>query len=92
MANWITAQGPIRQDQEQEAFLRSPEARKGHPTAPGLRDEYVARRGSASVADGSPGVPRLQPTPSSQGPGLPGPTPSGPLQPDVFYEGEEEEG
>jgi hypothetical protein len=69
----------------QEAFLRSPEAMRGHPTAPGLRDENEPRMGREDVADGMPGVPRLVPTPGSQGPGIPGPSPSGPLQPGVHY-------
>lgn len=64
---------------------------RGHPTASGPNEEYVARRGGPSPGNGQPGVPRLQPRPESKGPGVPGQTPAGPLQPGVFYDNEDEE-
>lgn len=78
-------------DPAQEAFLRSHEAWRGHPTAPGLNEEQIVRTGAPSPGNGVPGRPRVQPTPGSQGPGLPGPTPTGPLQPGVFYDNPEGE-
>lgn len=81
----------MREDPEQDAFLRSPEARLGHPTVPGPRDAYRPRRGLASPGNGAPGLPRLQPTPTSHGPGLPGHTPSGPIQPGVHWDGPSED-
>lgn len=60
---------------------------KGHPTAPGPRDEYIPRHGRRDAADGTPGIPRVQPSPMSQGPGKPGTTPTGPLQPETVYDG-----
>lgn len=72
-------------DPVQETWLRSPEAYRGHPTAPGPRDEYKRRAGGASPGNGQPGVPRFLPT-AFQGPGLPGATPNGPIQPDVVYD------
>jgi hypothetical protein len=63
---------------------------RGHPTSPGPRDEYVPRRGRDDVADGKPGIPRLRPTPFSHADGMPGHSPAGPIQPDVFYEGWDE--
>lgn len=36
---------------------------RGHPTSPGPRDKYVAKAGRSDVDDGTPGVPRLWPTP-----------------------------
>lgn len=62
----------------------------GHPTAPGFNEPYVAQHGAPSPGNGTPGVPRVQPRPGSKGPGIPGMTPSGPTQPGVHYEGEDE--
>ena len=33
----------------------------GHPTAPGLRDEYQLRMGAPSPGNGMPGVPKILP-------------------------------
>lgn len=87
MANWFT--GPMRdEDPEQAAFLRSKEGFMGHPTSPGPREANVPRRGREDTPDGMPGIPRL--LPGTHVPGLPGTSPSGPIQPGVQYEGEEE--
>jgi hypothetical protein len=59
---------------------------RGHPTAPGLRDPYVARMGEEEFADGQPGVPRVQPTPESQAFGVPWQT-NGPMQVNTKYDG-----
>ncbi len=59
---------------------------RGHPTCPGPRDPYELRVGDSFALDGTPGLPRLRPTEGSNGPGIPGPTPSGPMQPGVEYE------
>jgi len=51
-------------------------------------DVKIARPGFSEFTDnGTPGTPRLAMTPISRGPGLPGPFPSGPLQPHVAYNG-----
>lgn len=64
-----------------------PRARmKGHPTSPGYRDAYVARAGDPGAADGTPGVPRVQPTPQSGTHGAPGPM-GNPMQPHTLYDG-----
>ena len=62
---------------------------RGHPTAPGPRDPHAPRGPIDDTDSGQPGVPRLRPSPTSHGPGVPGPTPSGPMQPGVDYEGDE---
>lgn len=67
------------------------DAMRGHPTSPGPREEQIVRRGIKSDGvDGEPGVPRLRPTPYSQGPGIPGNSPAGPMQPGIEYEGFED--
>lgn len=74
---------------EHPELLQGKEAMRGHPTAPGGRDPFIPRRGLEGPGiNGQPGVPRLIPTRLSHGPGIPGPTPSGPTQPGVRYEGE----
>jgi hypothetical protein len=63
---------------------------RGHPTSPGPNDEQVIRRGGDSPGNGQPGVPRSRPTPESKGPGIPGHSPAGPMQPGIDYEGWDE--
>lgn len=58
--------------------LPAKELMRGHATVPGPRDPYSIPEGIADFADGTPGIPRIWPTPMSQGPGTPGPTPGGP--------------
>lgn len=62
---------------------------RGHPTAPGIRDESVRRVGRQDVADGRPGVPRIWRQRHSDGPGIPYGS-QGPVQPQIRYEGEPE--
>jgi hypothetical protein len=55
--------------------LPSKELYLGHPTMPGFRDPFTPRRpivDLSTIADGSPGIPRVFPGPGSQGPGSPG--------------------
>lgn len=59
---------------------------RGHPTAPGPRDRTRRRRGGASPGNGTPNIPLVQMLPESHGPGIPGPTPTGPTMPGVFIE------
>jgi len=64
------------------------EAMRGHPTAPGPRDAFRNRVGLPSPGNGVPGLPRLIMGPMSHGPGIPGQAPSGPIQPEVNYNGQ----
>jgi hypothetical protein len=64
---------------QQEAWLVSRDGMRGHPTAPGPLDEAVPR-----VVDGR--TPRVRGNPLGHGPGIPGPTPTGPTQPGVIYD------
>jgi hypothetical protein len=75
--------------------LPSNERLRGHPTAPGGRDESEPPRfpivDASTIKDGGPGVPRVTPGRLSQGPGTPGNTPTGPKQPKTLYNGKTEE-
>jgi hypothetical protein len=66
--------------------LPARERMHGHPTSPGARDGYAARVGSPDFADGTPGLPRVQPTPMTHTGGTPGSMP-GPKEIEVFYDG-----
>lgn len=55
----ITTRGFIHPEEDRSQR----ELYRGHPTSPGPRDAYVAKAGRQDVADGSPGVPRIWPTP-----------------------------
>lgn len=62
------------------------DAMRGHPTSPGPRDPQIARMGAESPGNGMPGVPRVRFRDGySHGPGIPGPTPTGPTQPGISY-------
>jgi len=65
------------------------EAMRGHPTAAGFPDQDRSsweRFGAQEGARGGlPGQPHVHPSPFGHGPGLPGPTPTGPLQPGAVY-------
>jgi len=59
---------------------------RGHPTVSGPRDEYTKRRGRESPGNGQPGFPVPNIPPDSHGPGIPGNTPTGPMQPGAGIE------
>ena len=59
---------------------------RGHPTAPGVRDPHRRRKGLESPGNGTPNLPLIQMLPESHGPGIPGHTTTGPMQPGVFIE------
>lgn len=82
----LMARHPDAPDPLYQAWLRTEEAFHGHPTAPGFNDPQILRMGvSETPGNGVPGVPRLRPRPESKGPGIPGPTPSGPTQRNPNY-------
>lgn len=60
----------------------------GHPTVPGdLDKKFVQKRATGeSPGNGYPGRPRYKKLAPRHGPGIPGPTPSGPVQPGVDYD------
>jgi len=90
MAWWNFVGGPLGPIRPARPSAPGKDLIRGHPTAPGPRDEQRPHVGSQDVLDGRPGLPRLRPTPYSQGPGIPGNTPAGPhIGAPVFYEGEE---
>jgi len=62
---------------------------RGHPTAPGARDKHRARIGGPSPGNGQPGLPKPVIPPDSHGPGIPGHTTTGPMQPGAGIEEEE---
>lgn len=68
-------------DDPKEAFM-------GHPTAPGPYEETVPRHGLPSPGNGSPGIP-LARVGRGRGPGIPGTTPTGPMQPGAGIQEEE---
>ena len=53
-----------------------------------MRDDNPLAKvpGSPDVADGIPGAPRARPTPASHADAGPGPTPTGPTQPETEYD------
>jgi hypothetical protein len=79
------AQGPMWPDDNERDLTG------GHPTVTGDLDKNIVRAGGPSPGNGVPGVPRVHPGPR-HGPGMPGPTPSGPMSPGVIYDGSEEGG
>jgi hypothetical protein len=78
-------QHPDAPDPAYQGWLRTEEARHGHPSAPGFRDPITVRKGTATTMDGVPGVPRLRMRPESSTFGIPGQTPAGPTQRNVNY-------
>jgi hypothetical protein len=80
-------QGPVR---ARQPTAPAKDLMRGHPTAPGPRDSKTPRVGAQEHVDGRPGRPRLTMDPYSWGPGIPGDTPAGPMQPGTRYEGEDQ--
>ena len=74
-----------------EPELTGRELMRGHSTAPGPRDDYEIPAGDARFADGTPGEPRLRPTPMTHGPGVPGTSP-GPKEMEIWSFEEDELG
>lgn len=84
--NWPPA-GPMFEDTKGKDYTG------GHPTVPGDLDPYEPRRqpnveltGEVSPGGGRPGVPRYKSLGPRHGPGIPGPTTSGPTVPGVDYD------
>lgn len=80
MAWWNFVGGPLGPVRKASPDAPGRDLIRGHPTAPGPRDSYVNKKGTADGmnTNGIPGLPRLRPMPYSQGPGIPGETPTGP--------------
>jgi hypothetical protein len=64
-----------------ELTLDPNEVHMGHPTAPGYKDVDPPRQGMESPGNGSPGIP-MPYVAGRRGPGIPGTTPTGPMQPE----------
>lgn len=70
-----------------DIFDRPEDAMRGHPTAPGPPDDSGGpRRGRASPGNGVPGIPKMLTSKTNRGPGIPGTSPTGPMQPGAGYD------